>query len=442
MDGLVIEVLVMWDGYPLSVAHLTGDRGFWFGEAVVVTPGGALVVLPNATGFFESPGKPRRSLADLAGSELVLARGVTRMELPTGVAFQVTVSDVEKAPFASALAAFESEAHRFHALSFLLHAGVLGSLALFMPALRADDSETIDRERILLMQHILESADSQSRMSETTDNAGSIEADGTSSAPGAPLMGNPDVRKTSSRYAVAGPQDNPDPHLARLAVLREAAEFGMVSLLGANAGDPNAPVVAWGRDLSLGNDETSARGNMWGDAIGDSLGVGGIGLTGIGECGCGTGVGIASIGLDSIGTIGHIGGGGVGFSGGSHDFAGTHRTRAPVLRCASSSSDACATTVNGRLPPEIVQRVVRQNFGRFRRCYEDGLHGNPSLEGRVAVKFVIARDGSVMTSQDGGSDLADDGVRQCVVRSFGTLSFPKPEGGIVTVVYPIVLSPS
>jgi photosystem II stability/assembly factor-like uncharacterized protein len=89
-----------------------------------------------------------------------------------------------------------------------------------------------------------------------------------------------------------------------------------------------------------------------------------------------------------------------------------------------------------------VQRVVRQNFGRFRRCYEDGLHGNPSLEGRVAVKFVIARDGSVMTSQDGGSDLADDGVRQCVVRSFGTLSFPKPEGGIVTVVYPIVLSPS
>jgi hypothetical protein len=31
---------------------------------------------------------------------------------------------------------------------------------------------------------------------------------------------------------------------------------------------------------------------------------------------------------------------------------------------------------------------------------------------------------------------------QCVTRSFTQLSFPSPEGGIVTVVYPIVLTPS
>jgi hypothetical protein len=55
---------------------------------------------------------------------------------------------------------------------------------------------------------------------------------------------------------------------------------------------------------------------------------------------------------------------------------------------------------------------------------------------------VIGRDGSVTTLQDGGSDLPDQGVVQCVVRSFGTLSFPQPERGIVTVLYPMVLNPS
>jgi hypothetical protein len=97
-------------------------------------------------------------------------------------------------------------------------------------------------------------------------------------------------------------------------------------------------------------------------------------------------------------------------------------------------------TISGRLPPEVIQRIVRQNFGRFRMCYENALRTNPSLQGRVAVKFVIARDGSVQMAQDGGSDMPDQGVVQCVSRSFMNLSFPSPEGGIVTVVYPLVFN--
>jgi hypothetical protein len=42
---------------------------------------------------------------------------------------------------------------------------------------------------------------------------------------------------------------------------------------------------------------------------------------------------------------------------------------------------------------------------------------------------------------DGGSDLPDQSVVQCVVRGFGNLSFPQPEGGMVTVVYPIIFNP-
>ncbi|HEY8074844.1 MAG TPA: AgmX/PglI C-terminal domain-containing protein [Labilithrix sp.] len=104
------------------------------------------------------------------------------------------------------------------------------------------------------------------------------------------------------------------------------------------------------------------------------------------------------------------------------------------------SMRAGAVQVNGRLPPEVVQRIVRQSFGRIRMCYQTGLRANPKLAGRVAVKFVIDREGNVSTVRDGGSTLPDQSVITCIVRAFGNLSFPQPEGGIVTVVYPIELS--
>ena len=93
-----------------------------------------------------------------------------------------------------------------------------------------------------------------------------------------------------------------------------------------------------------------------------------------------------------------------------------------------------------RLPPEVIQRTVRQNFGRFRSCYERGLAGDSKLEGRVAVRFVIARDGSVASAAEAGSDLPNARVVACVVHAYYGPCFPEPTGGIVTVVYPIVFS--
>ena len=77
----------------------------------------------------------------------------------------------------------------------------------------------------------------------------------------------------------------------------------------------------------------------------------------------------------------------------------------------------------------------------LRACYEAGMRNNPNLAGRVAVRFVIGRDGSVGSVGNGGSDLPDSGVVSCVVRSFYGLSFPAPDSGIVTVTYPIAFSP-
>ena len=144
------------------------------------------------------------------------------------------------------------------------------------------------------------------------------------------------------------------------------------------------------------------------------------------------------IGLLNAGGEAHDGGGGIGLGRprGSRFGAGSSRRSAvPAPRVRMG-----ATTVNGRLPPEVIQRIVRQSFGRFRLCYENGLETNPKLQGRVSAKFVIGRDGNVSNVQ-GSGDLPDSGVVQCVLRAFYGLSFPQPEGGIVTVSYPILFTP-
>jgi hypothetical protein len=99
-------------------------------------------------------------------------------------------------------------------------------------------------------------------------------------------------------------------------------------------------------------------------------------------------------------------------------------------------------TVNGQLPPEVVQRIVRQNFGRFRLCYDSGLKRARALAGQVAVHFVIDTSGSVSrTERDPTTTMTDAEVVSCVIRSVGDLSFPQPQGGPVDVVYPMMFSP-
>jgi hypothetical protein len=85
--------------------------------------------------------------------------------------------------------------------------------------------------------------------------------------------------------------------------------------------------------------------------------------------------------------------------------------------------------VSGRIPPEVIQRTVRQNFGRFRQCYELGLRAQSHLAGRVTARFVIGRDGAVSNVSVAGSDLPDAQVSSCVASSFYGLSFPPARGG-------------
>ena len=115
----------------------------------------------------------------------------------------------------------------------------------------------------------------------------------------------------------------------------------------------------------------------------------------------------------------------------------------PLRKAAAASSGAPAQPANhdGRLAPEAIQTVVRQSFGAYRVCYEQGLKTKADLRGTVSVSFVIATDGSVNGASDHGSTLPDASVVECVVRGFRGLVFPPPQGGYVTVIYPIEFAP-
>jgi hypothetical protein len=326
----------------------------------------------------------------------------------------------------------------------------IGALAYNVPSLGTLDDEGIDEDQVrMIQQYLMASAERNRVIEETPNQAAPDESErgghsGSRSPGEGGKMGSTVSKRPAGRYGIVGPANNPDPHLGRAALLEEASHFGMVDLLGTlNSAQNNGLSSPWGRDVASGRDDIAAAGQLYGDAIGDSAGFGGLSLSGTGQGGGCVGAGCgAGIGLGSIGTIG-VGMGncdpakgpcdGMGRGSGLGNGPG-HRTRAPRMRIG-------VTQVSGRLPPEVIQRIVRQNYGRFRGCYEQGLTRNPNLEGRVVTRFVINRDGAVSQAQNGGSDLPDAQVSSCIINTFYGLSFPAPEGGIVSVTYPIALQP-
>jgi hypothetical protein len=475
-----IEVVILWNSSVLHVSHLTPPRSFYVGEEVgkktpcdyflpsealgttrapiVVTrgAGSSLVILPSSRGHVDIQGQGKLTLAELISSGRARRSGEmsgawefdlpqhasARMEIGgSSLVFQVSAVNAGKRLPVGLLATTEPAELMFAGLSLLLHLGFLAVFAFFMPGMRAEDSEDLDRDQILIMQRLLNAAADREQEERPDQQAEETQADpkeggtGTRAKGEEGSMGNPSTKDTGHKYGVQGPKENPDPHLAKRAALAEAAQFGMIGLIPTmGGGDPNAPTAPWGREESSGTDEKSARGTMFGDTIGDSFGAGGLGLSGLGEGGGGRGEGL---GLQNFGGLGR--GAGTGSNQGiGHGTGGInrgHNVGAPRIR------EPGPAEVNGRLRPEVIQRIVRQNFGRFRLCYENGLRESPNLMGRVSVKFVIDRSGAVSLTANDRSDLPDQNVVNCVVRGFGNLSFPQPDGGMVTVVYPILFSP-
>jgi hypothetical protein len=453
-EAEAIEVIGTWGATILFARHLSPEQSFVIGEGSQRQPvdfevsaqelgatsarlveargGSAHVLIPRGArvglrqrgdrGFTPSDAA---SVALLAGTVVELQFGRLKFRIANVQAGRSTPRAGLHTADRSLLSAF--------GVSFTAAAALLAGFAFWMPPLGLNDGEDLDADRLYTMKQYLSANAERNREAEAEKNESGLK----NADPGAPAaaaagregaLGKLNTPVTNRRAAVHG--DSPTTELSRAQMIDAARSFGMIDLLGSLSSSMGGTSSPFARNEALGHDASDAEGNMFGDEIGES-GGNGLRLSGLDNGGGGHGLGV---GIGGIGTCGTGNCGPSGFGNSVGRLGREHKTSAPVIHVG-------ATQVSGRLPPEVVQRIVRQNYGRFRMCYENGLRGNPNLTGRVTARFVISREGSVSNVQNGGSDLPDSSVVSCVVQAFYGLSFPTPEGGIVSVSYPIMFSP-
>jgi hypothetical protein len=320
----------------------------------------------------------------------------------------------------------------FFGLAFFIGAAVMAMMAYFEPPLGLTDDESMDKDQLYLMQSYLDASSEREHEREPEKADGDSSAAANSPAEKAMgeagKMGRRDSTATNRRASGTAPGAELRAATSRAEAITQAQNFGLIGLLASGSA---SSTVAPFDDAGVG--QMAAAGGFFGDEIGDIAGMGGLAPLGIGEGGGGR---AAQIGLASIGTCHgeECGAGRWGISG-SHGGPG-HVAKAPSLHMGQTVVE------RGSIPADVIQRIVRQSFGRFRGCYEAGLQANPTLEGRVTARFVIGRDGSVATVQSGGTDLPDPKVVSCVLNAYRSLSFPAPKDGVVAVTYPLTFSPA
>ncbi len=94
----------------------------------------------------------------------------------------------------------------------------------------------------------------------------------------------------------------------------------------------------------------------------------------------------------------------------------------------------------GSLPKEEIRKTVHANIQQVIDCYESALAADPTVSGKVSIKFIIALDGTVTMAAVAETELNNPTCEACIAKAVKTWQFPKPKGGIVIVTYPFNLS--
>ncbi|MBT3220192.1 MAG: AgmX/PglI C-terminal domain-containing protein, partial [Proteobacteria bacterium] len=191
-----------------------------------------------------------------------------------------------------------------------------------------------------------------------------------------------------------------------------------------------AGIFSEGLDMGAPDLDPTLAGAIGGvlGAKGSQFGAGGLGSRGSGLGGGGTADGLGGMGTKGFGSgrsgygkgggdMGPKGEGGIGTVGGD-----------PIIV--------------GSLDRSLIDEVIKRHMNQIRYCYQRELTKNPSLGGKIVVKFVIAKDGTVSKANIKETTMGNPAVEECVLGRFRRMQFPKPKGGgIVIVSYPFLFSP-
>ncbi|WP_242340877.1 MULTISPECIES: adventurous gliding motility protein GltG [Anaeromyxobacter] len=234
-------------------------------------------------------------------------------------------------------------------------------------------------------------------------------------------MGKKDAPKTNARSAPKAI----DPNAKEI-----VKSTGLLGVLGRGGSAGLSTVFGSG---GLGGDLKGAVGNMFGPVVGDSYGLGGLGIRGSGKGGGGSG---ETIGIGAVGTKGRGG----GYAGYGTGVGGLGKKGDRDVNVATGNA-----VVMGSIDKELIRKVIQEHSAQIRYCYEQQLAINPKLQGKVSIKWIINGDGSAASPQvDGGATTLEDAkVHECMMSRITSWQFPKPKGGgIAVITYPWILRSS
>lgn len=93
------------------------------------------------------------------------------------------------------------------------------------------------------------------------------------------------------------------------------------------------------------------------------------------------------------------------------------------------------------LTPGEIQGTIRSSRGQMRKCYEEGLKRDKTMQGKIDLSFEIDGAGNVSNATIGeGTTLREPAFVKCMMSNLMTLKFPA-SGEKTKVTYPIVMSP-
>jgi len=203
---------------------------------------------------------------------------------------------------------------------------------------------------------------------------------------------------------------------ARLAA--DVQKMGVLKILGAKGENGSVADLVKGGDVSGDADKVFAQ-------------VGGVGVAGAGG-GLRSAKGAGGTGsLRGGGSLRASGPGevGTGERGGERAVKGIVKDSAPV-------------DVDGSLDPSVIAREIRGRLGAIKACYEAGLKRNPSIGGKLQLRFEISTVGKVTSAEIENDSMHDDEVASCIKSRVMTWRFPAPAGGSVQFSYPFIFQAS
>ena len=171
-------------------------------------------------------------------------------------------------------------------------------------------------------------------------------------------------------------------------------------------------------------------------------------LAGLGGTSGPKGVQIGTKGLGERGP--GFGGGGKALHGqglGLDDWGRDKRSQAGELassgvKPASVLPQTDGGIIVGGLDKAQIDAVIKRHLNQFKYCYQRELTKDPTLGGKVTMKFTITGKGEVSASKVKNSSLGSEAVHSCLSNTLMRMQFPEPKGGgIVIVSYPFVFAP-